>query len=115
MRVRAEFWIKAYLRRCHAAGAFAVVVRHGDDDAGAIFITVAHRDGPIDLYGPAPAGLDAVSDDRRWIWLMRGDRLDDRVTTRLESEARLDRDLWILEVDDAQGRHFLGDDLVDLY
>src|SRR5690606_4754640 len=40
MRLKAEIWIKAYLRRCNAEGAFAVVVRHGDDDAGAIFIKV---------------------------------------------------------------------------
>ena len=45
MRLKAEIWIKAYIRRCAAAGAAAVVVRHGDDDAGAIFIRVSRLDG----------------------------------------------------------------------
>ena len=38
MRLKSEIWVKAYLRRCTVNGAMAVVVRHGDDDAGAIFI-----------------------------------------------------------------------------
>nr|HPG89593.1 DUF1491 family protein [Hyphomicrobium sp.] len=29
----------------------------------------------------------------------------------LENERRFDSDLWVVEVDDRQGRHFLGDEL----
>ena len=67
MRLRAEFWVKAYIRRCAVEGASAVVVRHGDDDAGAIFIKVDRLDGTCLVFGPAPAGLDGADSDRRWV------------------------------------------------
>ena len=56
MRLRTEFWVKGYLRRCVVEGASAVVVRHGDDDAGAIFIKVNRLDGTCVVFGPAPGG-----------------------------------------------------------
>ena len=30
----------------------------------------------------------------------------------LEREAEFDNDLWVVEVEDREGRHFLGDDLI---
>jgi hypothetical protein len=38
MRLKSELWVKAYLRRCQHEGAFAVLVRRGDEDAGAIYV-----------------------------------------------------------------------------
>jgi hypothetical protein len=67
MRLRTEFWVKGYLRRCAVEGASAVVVRHGDDDAGAIFIKVNRLDGTCLVFGPAPAGLAGAESDRRWV------------------------------------------------
>jgi hypothetical protein len=51
MRLRTEFWVKAYIRRCAMEGASAVVVRHGDDDAGAIFVQVNRLDGTVACMG----------------------------------------------------------------
>ena len=68
MRLKAEIWVKAYLRRCNSQGADAVLVRRGDGDAGAIYIKISRLDGTAALYGPAPAGLDearGVDDERR--------------------------------------------------
>ena len=44
MRLKSEIWVKAYLRRCTVNGASGVVARHGDDDAGAIFIKIMRAD-----------------------------------------------------------------------
>ena len=44
MRLKSEIWVKAYLRRCTVNGASGVVARHGDDDAGAIFIKIVRQD-----------------------------------------------------------------------
>ena len=57
MRLKSEIWVKSYLRRCVSQGCMGVVVRHGDDDAGAIYIKVRRADGACVLFGPAPAGL----------------------------------------------------------
>ena len=113
MRLRAEFWVKAYIRRCAIEGASAVVVRHGDDDAGAIFIKVDRLDGICRVFGPAPAGLEGAESDRRWIALLSPDGVDlAKADEFLSREARFDSDMWLIEVEDRLGRHFLDDSLV---
>lgn len=113
MRLKAEIWVKAYLRACANQGVPVVVVRHGDDDAGAVFVKVCRRDGSARLFGPAHAGLDDQSFERRWVAV-----LDEATTSEAEVDAYLDQqhafdpDLWIIEVEDRAGRHFLDDWLV---
>jgi hypothetical protein len=113
MRLRADIWVKAYLRRCAVVGVSAVVVRHGDDDAGAIFIRVNRLDGTSLLFVPAPAGLDVSDYDRRWVaqFAMPGVP-DEKVDAHLAREYDFDRDLWLVEVEDRAGREFLDDWLV---
>lgn len=113
MRLKSEIWVKAYLRRCGVQGANAVVLRHGDDDAGAIFIKTLDHEGMACVFTPAPAGLEGADYDRRWVAGLKGARVPDaEAQLYLDKEARFDGDLWIIEVDDRHGRHFLGDDLV---
>jgi hypothetical protein len=113
MRLRAEFWVKGYIRRCAIEGASAVVVRHGDDDAGAIFIKVDQLNGSCLVFGPAPAGLDGAESDRRWTAPLGSAVVDiAKADEFLAREARFDTDLWIIEVEDRRGRHFLDDSLV---
>src|SRR5262245_28652278 len=101
MRLRAEFWVKGYLRRCVIEGATAVVVRHGDDDAGAIFIKVNRLDGSCFLFGPAPAGLLGAESDRKWVALLAPGGVAEADADRfLAREASFDSDLWLIEVED---------------
>ena len=110
MRLTSETWVKAYIRRCAASGLPAMVVRHGDDRAGAIFLKISRLDGTARLFGPAPAGLSASADDRQWTA-----HLDDTATTEADIDAYLarqvafDSDLWVIEIEDRAGRHFLDD------
>lgn len=112
MRLRAEFWVKAYIRRCAVQGASAVVVRHGDDDAGAIYIKINRLDGTCLLLGPAPAGLSGAESDRRWVACLSPTGLPEAdADAFLAREADFDSDLWLVEVEDRQGRHFLDAEL----
>lgn len=114
MRVKTSIWVKGYLRRCAVAGVPSAVVRHGDDDAGAVFIRVSRLDGTSLLFGPAPAGFDGAALDREWITCLdpKGTP-DDAVDAYLAREQSFDSDLWIVEVEDRAGRHFLDDWLAD--
>ena len=108
MRLKAEIWVKAYLRRCAGAGVSAVVVRHGDDDAGAIYIRVNRLDGSSVLFGPSPAGLGGAEEDRRWTpCLSSSGNPDEAVDVYLTREAKFDPDRWIVEVETRDGEHFL--------
>lgn len=109
MRLKAEIWVHAYVRRCAAESVPAMVVRHGDDDAGAIWIKVNRLDGTASLYGPAPAGLSAVDTDRRWTVHLPEGTADGVVEQRLAREREFDSDIWVIEVEDRKGRHFLED------
>jgi hypothetical protein len=106
MRLKSELWVKAYLRRAAVAGAPGVVVRRGDTDAGIILIKIARLDGHCDLYGPAPAGFQSDDGERRWLRL--GEHIpENTVDDRLAAEIKLDPDLWIVEIEDRQGKHYL--------
>lgn len=109
MRITSSIWVAAYIRRCAADGVPAVVVRHGDDAAGAVFVKVNALDGTAELFGPAPAGLDSVRLERAWVSVAAGaeSTIDDYVARQL----RFDTDLWLVEVEDRQRRHFLDESI----
>jgi hypothetical protein len=114
MRINSGIWVKAYLRRCQSGGASAFVMRRGDDVRGAIYIKVSRLDGTAALYGPAPSGFGAgessASGERQWIRNhkeeCKGDRdLDDELARHVE----FDGDIWIIEIEERTGRHYLDD------
>ncbi|MBF9232038.1 DUF1491 family protein [Microvirga alba] len=105
-RLRSDFWVSAYLRRCAIEGVEAVLRRRGAAEAGAIFVKLDLLDGTASLFGPAPQlFLDDTGDRLFYAVLQAGTPLD--VEERVKRELRFDPDLWLLEVDDRAGRHFL--------
>jgi hypothetical protein len=114
MRVKSEIWVSAYLRRCQAETVPAVIVRRGDAAAGAIFISVDRLDGTVCLYGPAPAGLEGGDMERRWVRCLAASPVTSaEASIYLARQREFDEDLWIVEIEDRAGRHFLGDDAIE--
>ncbi len=110
MRLKSGIWVSAYLRRCQTEGAFAAVRRRGAEEAGAIFVKLNRLDGTADLYGPAPQATfeDSHPADRAFIACLRTQPAPEaEVEAYLERQIRFDPDVWILEVEDRAGRHFL--------
>jgi hypothetical protein len=110
MRVKSEVWVKAYLRRCQAEAVPVVIARRGDEAAGAIFICINRLDGTVSLYGPAPSGTAGGETERRWVnCLGSGPASAEEADRYLNRQREFDPDIWIVEVEDKAGRHFLGD------
>jgi len=110
MRLKTDLWVKAYLRRCAHEGVDAVLVRRGDSDAGAIYIKVSRLDGTASLFGPAPAGLESAREDRQFESSFAREVVPEaEVDAHLARQIEFDADIWIVAVDDRQGRHFLED------
>ncbi|MGH6818112.1 MAG: DUF1491 family protein [Methylovirgula sp.] len=108
MRIRSDFWVAAYIRRCATAGITAVLRRRGAAEAGAIFVKVDRLDGNAALYGPAPQSEAESGGQRRFDRLHAGDWIDTaNAEDRLKREIAFDVDLWIVEVEDRLGRTFL--------
>ena len=110
MRLRSDIWVKAYIRVCAVAGAQAYVVRHGDDDAGAIYIKVTSADRTARLFAPAPTGLDDADTERRWQCITGEQPIAEAdADAKLARETAYDGDVWVIEIEDRGGRHFLDD------
>lgn len=110
MRLKSGIWVSAYIRRCASEGAYAVVRRRGADEAGAVFIKIDHLDGTAELFGPAPqtAFDESHPHDRAFILCFpnrSASQID--IEVYLTRQIRFDPDLWIVEVEDRAGRHFL--------
>ncbi len=108
-RLRSDFWVSAHLRRLNDGAIPAVLRRRGAAEAGAIFVKIDRLDGTADLYGPAPQALMAEAEDlgeRRFTAVLMGATPLD-VEEKLARELRFDSDLWIIEIDDREGRHGL--------
>lgn len=105
-RLRSDFWVSAYLRRCAIEGVEAVLRRRGAAEAGAIFVKLDCLDGTASLFAPAPQLFVEDSDERLFsAVILNGTPLD--VEERMKREIRFDSDLWLVEIDDRAGRHFL--------
>ena len=103
--LKTDFWASALIRRAQIGGAFAGVVRKGDTDAGAVMVKVATMNGKARLYAPARNG----EGERIWLDLSAGPLGDVEadVDAHVRKRADTDPDLWVIEVEDKHGRHFL--------
>lgn len=109
MRLRSDIWVAAYLRRVAVAGAAVALRRRGAAEAGAIWIKVDRLDGRAALYGPAPqseSGERGV--ERLWLRAHAQDWIaPDEIERRMGREIDFDFDLWLIEVEDRDGRCWL--------
>ncbi len=103
-RLKAEIWVKALIRRCEVAGAQAMVVRRGDAHSGVVLVKVNRLDRSASVYSPARAG------DGSLIW-MAGTGAEPvpepEADAYIERQRKFDPDIWVVEIEDRAGRHFL--------
>jgi hypothetical protein len=103
MLLSTDIWVGALIRRAEREGAFVAVTRKGDPRAGAVLVkTVNRRGGAAALYAEAFRG------DGERVWMQPTASHEEFELDRyIERAQRVDPDLWVVEIDDAQGRHFL--------
>ncbi|WP_171229130.1 DUF1491 family protein [Ruegeria sp. HKCCA4008] len=104
-RLTAEFWVHAYLARLRFQDIPAYVVAHGDDTAGAVLVKLNTLDGRAVAF---QRSFDLVSGERKWVELSSG--LEGDVDQAIQRQRSFDPDLWVIEVEDRQGRHLLGEE-----
>lgn len=103
MLLPTDVWAGALIRRAELAGAFAMVLRKGDARAGTVLVKVIdRRDRSVRLYAEAFRG----EGERVWMEPIRAET-EGELDAYVERQARIDPDLWLVEIDDAEGRHFL--------
>ena len=103
-RLTAAFWVQAYLRRLALENIPAYILAHGDDTAGAVLVKLATLDGQARLF---QRGFDLQTGDSVWQQLEQG--TEEQIDTTLQRQLGFDPDLWVIELEDRAGRHFLDD------
>lgn len=104
-RLTARFWVDAYLARLRLSDIPAFVTRHGDDTAGAVLVKLNTLDGQARVFARE---FDLMTGVRAWRVLSDGAEAD--VDAAVASQAGFDPDLWVIEVEDRDGRHLLDQD-----
>ena len=105
-RVKAELWIKAHIRKCNAQAIPATVVRRGDDQAGALIIKVNQLGPGCAVLVPA----NTLDGGRKLRWAL-GENLvpESEADAYIEKQLNMDPDIWVLEIEDREGRHLVDD------
>ena len=109
MMLSSDIWVAALIRRAEIAGANAVVVKRGDARAGTVIVKAydtATRQARLFTEAFGPDG------ERLWIQPVKSD-FESELDDYLERQRRYDPDLWVVEVEDRQGRHFITETVQD--
>jgi hypothetical protein len=103
MMLSTDIWVAALIRRAELGGGFGMVVRKGDARAGSVLVkTLNLSDRSLRLYGEATRG----DGERVWMRPALSDQEAD-LDRYIERAIKIDPDVWIVEIEDKQGRHFL--------
>jgi hypothetical protein len=105
MRLASGVWVSAYLTRLRLADIPAYVTAKGDPEAGAVVVKVALLDGTARAF---ERRSDLMTGARAWILLADGPEAD--VDALLARTRARDPDLWLVELEDRQGRTLLDQD-----
>jgi hypothetical protein len=103
-RLTTDFWVAAYLNRLRLSDIPAFVVAKGDPTAGAVLVKQNTLDGRARAF---QRSFDLMTGERAWITLTEGDEAE--VDAAIARQRGFDRDLWVIEVEDRDGRHLLDE------
>lgn len=103
-RLKTEIRVSALIRRAQAAGAFAAILRRGDADAGSLWV-IMRQGRELTRYTEQMS----MSGGREWYQDGPFDEQD--MALRTNKAVDRDPDIWIVEIEDAQGRAFLDGEI----
>jgi hypothetical protein len=108
LKLTADIWVSAYLTRLRLTEIPAFVVQRGDSTAGAVLVKLNTLDGKARCY---QRSFDLMTGERKWMVLVEGDEAE--VDASIVKQRGFDPDLWVIEVEDRQGRHLLDEPGLD--
>jgi hypothetical protein len=107
-RLKAGIYVRALIRRAEVAGAQAYVARKGSEEAGAVLLKIARLDGTCTVLNQARRGEGEL------VWMKAlGESADEAAASAyFEKQIKFDPDLWIVEIEDRDGRAFVDEPIV---
>ncbi|MET4682797.1 DUF1491 family protein [Brevundimonas faecalis] len=103
MLLSTDVWVGALIRRAETGGAYATVVRKGDARGGAVIVKAYDTATRTARLFTEATGMDG---EPVWIQPVASDS-ESELDAYVERQRRYDPDLWVVEIEDREGRHFL--------
>jgi len=104
-RLKAEIWVKAHIRKCSVQNIPVFVTRRGDDTAGSVLIKINRLNNMCMVLIPT---TDFSDGSRKWLQGTGTDWVEEsKADAYIEKQISFDRDCWVIEIEDQEGRHFL--------
>jgi hypothetical protein len=107
-RLKAGIFVRALIRRAEVAGASAYVMRKGVEESGAVFLRISRPDRTSMVLSQARRG----EGDLVWLKPLGDAADDDKVRAYFEKQTKFDPDIWIVEIEDREGRAFVDEPIV---
>ena len=102
MLLSTDIWVSALIRRVEQAGSFAFVARKGHPQFGAVLVKV------LNLRTRNALVLREAQTGEETVWMRPIETVNEPdIDAWSERQVRYDPDLWIVEIEDVEGRHFL--------
>lgn len=109
-RLKARLWVHAAIRRCSILAIPAVVVKSGDPDAGAVLVKLNRGAAGCEVFTQVRDGNGEAA------WLRATGPVpvpEDKADAYIRRQRDIDSDLWVLEVEDREGRLPFLDRILD--
>ena len=103
MLLSSDLWVSALIRRAEIEGAYATVVKKGDDRAGSVIVKAYDTSTRTAKLYTEAFGTDG---ERLWIQPVTSDS-ESELDAYITRQRGYDPDLWVVEIEDKQGRHFI--------
>ena len=101
-RLKTALWVQVQVRLCDRELIPIVVTRKGDPDAGSILLKLLRCDGHCLVL----RRITTLDGDMGWMVVAgEGEIPEDEAQAYTEREMGRDRDLWVLEIEDPEGRY----------
>jgi len=107
-RLKAGIFVRALIRRVRVAGASAFVVRSGAEEAGAVILKVAKLDGTVLVLNQVRGAKGELS----WAQALGGWTEEARASQWCDKQVSFDPDVWIVEIEDREGRAFVDEPII---
>ena len=107
-RLKAGIFVRALIRRVQVEGASAFVIRTGAEEAGSIILKVARLDGSALVLNQARNAKGELV----WAQALGGWVGEARAAEWCDKQVKFDPDVWIIEIEDREGRAFVDEKIV---
>lgn len=102
LRIPPHLEVAGLRRSVESAGGFATILNRGERDAGTILVVCSENGATIGLHERMPQS----DGTRKWEEILQK---QDDIAQYLQRRRKQDPDLWIVELDIANGKRFIDE------